>query len=116
MTSTRKAVGPVSIAGYLCFDDGMQPPDQQQQQRSRELIIGLVLSLGIGIVVSVIGFIGTVVYLLTSGHLHAANRSAASLYLIAPGLGIAVAASGCAVTLHKWLLAARTGNRRGGGE
>ncbi len=90
----------------------MQPPDQQQQQRTRDLIIGLVLSFGVGIVVTVTGFIGTVVYLLTSGHLHAANRSAASLYLIAPALGIAIAASGCAITLRKWLLAGKTGHRR----
>ena len=41
---------------------------QRSQQRSRDLIIGLVLSLGLGAVVSVIGFIGTVIYLLTSGH------------------------------------------------
>lgn len=80
----------------------MQPPDQHRQQYNRDLIIGLVLSLGVGIVVAVTGFIGTVVYLLTSGHLHAANRSAASLYLIAPGLGIVVAVSGCAIALRKW--------------
>ena len=88
----------------------MQPPDQQQ--RTRDLIIGLVLSLGIGIVVTVTGFIGTVVYLMTSAHLHTANRSAASLYLIAPGLGIAVAVSGGAITVRKWLLADKNDNRR----
>lgn len=79
-----------------------ETPNGDAQQRTRDLIIGLVLSLGGGIVVTVIGFIGTVVYLLTSGHLHAANRSAASLYLIAPGLGILVAATGCVIVLRNW--------------
>ncbi len=86
---------------------------QQSQRRSRDLVIGLVLSLGVGIVVSVTGFIGTVVYLLTSGHLHAADRSAASLYLIAPGLGIFVAAVGCAVSLRKWSRGGAPGHEQG---
>ncbi len=90
----------------------MQPPDPHRQQRTRDLIIGLVLSLGVGIVVAVTGFIGTVVYLLTSGHLHAANRSAASLYLIAPALGIIVAISGCAIALRKWRIGPETDNSR----
>ena len=82
--------------------DSMPTAAEQAQQRTRDLIIGLVLSIGIGIVVTVTGFIGTVIYLLTSGHLHAADRSAADLYLIAPGLGLLVAASGCTLAIRKW--------------
>ena len=82
-----------------------------QQQRRRDLVIGCVLSVGVGIVVAITGFIATVVYLLTSGHLHAADRSVASLYLVAPGLGILVAASGCMIALRKWRAAAGSGDR-----
>ncbi len=85
-------------------------PETDSERRTRELIIGLALSIGLGIVVGIIGFIGTVVYLLTSGHLHAADRAAASLYLVAPALGILVAAVGGALTIRRYRQGAPPGD------
>lgn len=62
-------------------------------------------------VVTVVGFIATLVYLFTTGHLHAANRSAASLYLIAPLLGISFAVIGCGITVANWVKSRRDAER-----
>lgn len=70
-------------------------------------IMGLVLSLALGVFVSFWGFILTMIYLMMTRPLHGAGSFPDGIYWIAPGVGVGVAVLGFVaaykLTRGEWL-------------
>ena len=62
----------------------------------------IMIAFSAGMMITIIGLVLTFAYLLTSGHLHAADPSRVMAYLIAPAIGALVALTGSALALRAW--------------
>ncbi len=63
----------------------------------------LMYAFSAGMLITIIGLVMTFAYLLTSGHLHAADPSRIAAYLIAPAIGALVALTGSVLAIRTWI-------------
>lgn len=80
-----------------------QPAESSRKNCNLKLAMHIMLAFSAGMLITIIGLILTFAYLLTSGHLHAADPSRIMAYLIAPAIGALVALAGSAVAIRNWL-------------
>lgn len=77
--------------------------NENNRRCNLKLAIGIMLAMAAGAMVTIAGFILTVIYLFTTAHLHAARTPSISIYLVSPALGALVALAGSVLALRKWL-------------
>ena len=78
------------------------PPDKSRKSCHLKLAMHLMFAFSAGMMITIVGLVLTFAYLLTSGHLHAADPSRVMAYLIAPAIGALVALTGSVLALRAW--------------
>jgi len=81
----------------------LKPPSEKSRKSCHlKLAMHIMIAFSAGMMITIIGLVLTFAYLLTSGHLHAADPSRVMAYLIAPAIGALVALTGSALALRAW--------------
>lgn len=77
------------------------------ENRNLKLAIGIMISFAGGALVTVAGFVLTLLYLFTTRSLHTSGRLDLSIYLVAPAIGGLVVLAGAAIAFRRWMKARR---------
>ena len=81
--------------------------NRRTENPNLQLMLGIMLSFAGGALVTVAGFVLTIVYLFTTRNLHTSGPPDLSIYLVAPAFGVLVAITGSWVAWRRWVRSKR---------